>query len=67
MNLWWGESNGENFGQWGGFLSITEVGKTLSSGFILKIILFQVAGLKCIPDSLGVYKLQIFYYAQRVS
>ena len=48
MNLWWGESNGENFGQWGGFLSITEVEKTLSSGFILKIILFQVAGLKCI-------------------
>ena len=48
MNLWWGESKGENFGQGGGFLSITEGGKTLSSGFILKIILFQVAGLKCI-------------------
>ena len=43
---------------------ITQVGKTLSSGFILKIILPRV-GIQM--HSLGVYKLKIFYYAQRVS
>ena len=43
---------------------ITQVGKTLSSGFILKIILPRV-GIQM--HILGVYMLQIFYYAQRIS
>ena len=63
MNLWPGESAGPNFGSSGGLPSVTQVGKTFSSAFILKIILPRV-GIQML--SLEVYKLQIFY-AQRVS
>ena len=54
INHWWwwcmcgGWFTGRNFGYWGGLPSITQVGKTLSSGFILKIILPRVVGFKCI-------------------
>ena len=43
--------------------SITQVGKTLSSGFISKIILPRV---EIQMHSLEIYKLQTFYYAQKV-
>ena len=48
MNLWWGESTrgGDlaSAGRRGGLPSILKVEKTLSIGFILKIILHRVVG-----------------------